>query len=270
MDNVAKAGVVHASARVFLSVALAVVYVSASCGVGSAQIFPTSPEAAAKVTELSGQVSVLRDSQPWALNVGDSIQVKQVVITGADGFARFQVSDGSTFEVYPNSNVTFRSNPGSWRDLLDVWVGRIKVHIQKLGGQPNPNTIHTPSAIISVRGTTFDVEVDGDSENTVVTVEEGVVDVRHATRGGAIRTITAGESIEIFKSQPLAQSVIDKGAIARRVLRALYDALYTMQTTGRGPVGSTGVTGTQLPGQTPPPAPPPAPPPPPGPPPPPH
>ena len=59
------------------------------------------------------------------------------------------------FEVYPNSNVTFRNNPGNWRDLLDVWVGKIKVHIQKLGGQPNPNTVHTPSAIISVRGTDF-------------------------------------------------------------------------------------------------------------------
>ena len=257
MDNFASAGVARASARVFLITALAVV-----SSVGSAQIFPTSPEAAAKVIELSGQVSVLHDSQPWALNVGDSIQVKQVIITGSDGYAKFQVSDGSTFEVFANSNVTFRSNPGNWRDLLDVWVGRIKVHIQKLGGQPNPNTVHTPSAVISVRGTIFDVEVDGDEENTVVTVEEGTVVVRHATRGGAERTVNAGDSIVIYKSQPLAQSVIDKGAIARRVLRALYDALYTMQTTGRAStVGTTGTgTGGQV-GNTPPPAPPSAPPP---------
>lgn len=264
MDNFASAGVGRASARVFLFAALAVL-----CTLGSAQIFPSSPEAAAKVVELTGQVSVLHDSVPWALNLGDSIQVKQVVITGPDGFARFQVSDGSTFEVYPNSNVTFRNNPGNWRDLLDVWVGRIKVHIQKLGGQPNPNTVHTPSAVISVRGTTFDVEVDGDEENTVVTVEEGVVEVRHATRGGASRIVNAGESIEVYKSQPLAQSVVDKGAIARRVLRALYDAMYTLQTTGRASVGTTGTgTGGQV-GNTPPPAPPPTAPPP-APPPPPH
>ena len=68
----------------------------------------------------------------------------------------------------------------------------------------------------------------------------------------------------------LAQSVIDKGAIAKRVLRALYDALYTMQTTKSVP-GTGGVsTGPTLPGQTPPPAPPPPPPAPPAPPPPPH
>lgn len=264
MDYVAKAGKAHAPARVLLFAALAVV----ASPFASAQFFPPVPEAAAKVISLTGEVSVLKDSEPWALNVGDSVQVKQVIITGADGYAKFQVSDGSTFEVYPNSNVTFRNNPGNWRDLLDLWVGRIKVHIQKLGGQPNPNTVRTPSAIISVRGTTFDVQVDGDEENTVVTVEEGVVAVRHAIHGGSTRLVNAGESIEVYKSQPLAQSTIDKGAIARRVLRALYDAMWTMQTTGGGRTGAG--SGTTLPGQSPPPAPPPAPPPPPPPPPPGH
>ncbi len=235
------------------------------CPIVSAQIFPTSPEAAAKVIEINGQVSVLKDSQPWALNLGDIIQVKEVVITGADGFAKFEVSDGSTFEVYPNSNLTFRSNPGNWRDLLDLWVGRIKVHIQRLGGQPNPNVIHTPSAVISVRGTIFDVEVDNDDENTVITVEEGSVEVRHATRGGSAHIVNEGDSMTVYKSQPLASSFVDKGAVARRVLRALYDALYTFQTTARGPLGTVpgGAGGPTLAGQTPPPAPPPPPPPPP-------
>ena len=254
MDNVAKDGAVHASTRVCLLVALAVVVSSLASG----QNFPG---AAAKVVELTGQVSVLRDSQPWALNLGDSVQVKQVIRTGPDGYAKLQVSDGSTFEVYPNSTVTFRQNPSSWTDLLDLWVGRIKVHIQKLGGQPNPNKVHTPSAIISVRGTTFDVAVDGDDENTVVTVEEGAVEVRHATRGGAVRTIHEGESIEVFKSQPLAHSIIDKGAIFQRVLRAMTDAMQTLQTA-RVPTGA-GATGPPLSPNTPPPAPPPPPPPPP-------
>jgi hypothetical protein len=258
MDNVAKDGAAYALTRVCLLVALAV----AVSSLVSAQNFPASHEAAAKVIELSGQVSVLRDSQPWALNLGDSVQVKQVIRTGPDGYAKLQVSDGSTFEVYPNSTVTFRQNPSSWTDLLDMWVGRIKVHIQKLGGKPNPNTIHTPSAIISVRGTTFDVAVDGDDENTVVTVEEGAVDVRHASKGGAIRTIHEGESIEVYKNQPLAHSIIDKGAIFQRVLRAMTDAMQTLQTT-RVPTGGSTSSGGSLSTQPLPPAPPPPPPPPP-------
>src|SRR5579863_4893674 len=45
-----------------------------------------SGEYAAKVLTLTGQVSVLKDSTPWALEVGDQIQVKQLILTG--GMAR--------------------------------------------------------------------------------------------------------------------------------------------------------------------------------------
>jgi len=197
-----------------------------------AQLFPTAPEQAATVLTVTGQVSVLHDSDPWALNVGDSVQVRQVIITGPDGFAQFQVADGSTFEVYPNSNVVFRRNPANWRDLLDVLVGRVKVHIQKWGNQPNPNKIHTPTAVISVRGTTFDVSVDEDNESTVVSVEEGQVDVRHALKGDS-RIVNAGESITVYRDQPLARNLIDKGTMARRVLKTVSDALYTAVTNSR-------------------------------------
>src|SRR5205085_10384060 len=161
-------------------------------GLCSAQILPPSPEMAAKVLSLTGQVSVFHDSEPWALNVGDQVQAKQVIVSGPDGYAQFKVSDGSTFEVYPNSTVVFRNNPPTWRDLLDVLVGRVKVHIQKWGGQPNPNRVLTPTAVISVRGTTFDVSVDEEDETTVVSVEEGQVDVRHALKGDS-RLVNAGE-----------------------------------------------------------------------------
>ncbi len=41
---------------------------------------------AAKVVTLNGQVSILRDNSPWALNVGDSVQPRQIIVTGPDGF----------------------------------------------------------------------------------------------------------------------------------------------------------------------------------------
>src|SRR4249920_175121 len=57
---------------------------------------------AARVVTQSGQVSVFKDAQPWALSIGDSVQVKDLILTGVDGHAILQVSDGSTFEVFPN------------------------------------------------------------------------------------------------------------------------------------------------------------------------
>jgi len=229
-----------------------------------AQLFPASVEAAAKVVSLSGQVSILRDSQPWALNVGDFVQARQVIITGPDGFAHFEVSDGSSFDVYPNSNLIFRKNPGSLRDLLDLFVGRVKIHIQRWGGQPNPNRVITPTAVISVRGTTFDVNVDEDDETTLVSVEEGAVEVRHALKPGAPKVVNEGESLHVYRDEPLAHSLIDKGEVWRRVLHGLGDAAYRIAISppghGTSLPGSCGGCGTN--GNTPPPPPPKTPPPP--------
>jgi ferric-dicitrate binding protein FerR (iron transport regulator) len=233
---------------------------------------PGSGEVAAKVVSLSGQVSVLHDSQPWALNVGDTVQSKQVIISGTDGNAVFCVSDGSTFEVFPNSEVVFRDNPPNWRDMLDVLVGRIRVQIQKLGG-PNPNRVQTPTATISVRGTIFDVTVDDEERTTVVAVEEGQVEVRHRLIPGSNpKLVKAGETLKVYPDEPLSKSRLDKGAAAQRVLRAMMDAVYTAVSSPRGGTsgGNGGTTtppvtcGAACVGQKAPAPPPPPPPPPPG------
>jgi len=221
---------------------------SGICGVGCAlliaaapscfaQLFPVSPDAAAKVVTLTGQVSVLRDSEPWALNVGDLVQAQQIILTGPDGYAKFQTSDGSTFEVYPSSNVIFRKNPGSLRDLLDLFVGRIKVHIQRLGNEPNPNRVMTPTAVISVRGTIFDVSINDDDETTIVSVEEGSVEVRHALKPGAAKIVNEGETLHVYRDEPLAKSMVDKNAVLQRVLRGLGDAAYRIAISPPGHAG---------------------------------
>jgi hypothetical protein len=235
----------------------------------AAQSLPSifSSEAAAKVTHLTGQVSVLKDTNPWALQVGSEIQVKQVVVTGADGFAIFQVSDGSTFEVYPNSRVVFRANPSNLKDLLDLILGRVKVHIQKLGGQPNHNRVTTPTAVISVRGTVFDVTVE-DQESTVVAVEEGLVEVRHALLVSTPKLVNPGETLRINRNEPLAQRTSPvRDATLQQGLRAATEALYRIvfraPSSGGGAPIPGGTAGGGQPGDTdsgtPPPPPPPPP-----------
>jgi hypothetical protein len=169
---------------------------------------------------------------------------------------------------FPNSYITFRKNPGSWRDLIDVMVGRVRVHIQRWGNQPNPNKIYTPTAVISVRGTTFEVVVREEDESTIVQVEEGQVAVQHALlpRGNP-KVLNTGESITVYKNEPLEARMIDKGSVARYVLRALMDALGTSMSSGGGsiprapggvPGGGGGTIGdTQRPDPPPPPPPPP-------------
>src|SRR5205823_1129828 len=83
-----------------------------AAGLCPAQFAPfNASNYAAKVITQSGQVSVFKDAQPWALSVGDSVQARDLILTGPDGHAILQVSDGSNFEVFPNSRVVFRKNP---------------------------------------------------------------------------------------------------------------------------------------------------------------
>ena len=222
---------------------------------------------AAKVVSQTGQVSVLKDTQPWALSIGDSVQARDLIITGPDGHALLQVSDGSTFEVFPNARVVFRKNPPNWKDFLDVLVGRVRVHIEHFGSVPNPNRVLTPTAVISVRGTTFDITVDDDDETTLVEVEDGQVEVQHALlpRGNS-KLLNPGESLRVYRNEPIAARGLDKGNLARIVLRSMANAAITMATRMPGSGGGSGggiSTGGGV-GDTqkvpPPPPPPPAPP----------
>src|ERR1035441_8529759 len=119
----------------------------------------------------SGDVSKLKDASGYRepLSQCGSVKQQQVIKTGADGYAKFRVSDGSTFEVFPNTELTFRKTFGVG-DLLNVWLGKVKVYIQHLPGVPNPNNVTTPTALISVRGTVFDVDVEDADGTTFITL----------------------------------------------------------------------------------------------------
>lgn len=244
--------------------------IAATAVVCLAQV-PSNPgQYAAKVTVLTGQVSVLRDSGQWALSLGDLVQMQQLIVSGPDGHAIFQVlSDGSTFEVFPNSRVVFRKNTTNPRDLIDVILGRVRVIIEHLGLTPNHNRVVTPTAVISVRGTIFDITVNDDGEeSTLVEVEEGVVDVQHAllpySKAVALRQ---GESIRVWRTIPIAQNRLDKPALFQRIFRAVMDAASTYGSRRPsvggvgGPGGGTtggaaGDTGKKIPPPPPPPPPP--------------
>jgi hypothetical protein len=238
----------------------------------SAQLATPPSADAALILKLDGRVDVMRDSTPWALNAGDWVKPGQLIITGPDSGATFKLADGSTFEIFANSRVTFKDSQGSWRDLLEVWLGNIRVHIQKLGGQPNYNRVHTPTALISVRGTTFEVNVEDDGNTTYVAVEEGLVDVENVSvPGGKKILLNPGEFVRVYKNVPLAQNLVDKGAVFRQVARSLAQAAYEAlsgrgRTTGTGTSSSPSTVGAGSAGgvgDTKAPAPPPAPPPPP-------
>src|ERR1039458_375965 len=76
---------------------------------GSLTPVPTQSAAVARAIYISGRVSVLRGGE-LALSVNDAVRTREIIVTGPDGYAQFRINDGSTFEVFQNSRVTFRDN----------------------------------------------------------------------------------------------------------------------------------------------------------------
>jgi ferric-dicitrate binding protein FerR (iron transport regulator) len=235
-------GISVSTTRFRLPVALAILAASLVAQ-NAPQVVPLT-DGAARAISLAGQVSVMRDNAPWALNQNDFIKPQQIIVTGSDGYAVFKVADGSTFDVYPNSRVVFRANASDWKDLVDVYLGKIKVKIEHFGSVPNHNTVRTPTAVIAVRGTIFDVNVEDEDSTTLVLCEEGRVEVSHTLQPGKSRMLEQGEWVRLFKNQPLARQNVDRGMVMQRAMRAASDALNEILLRRAGNGTGTGATGT--------------------------
>jgi hypothetical protein len=198
----------------------------------------------ARAIYISGRVSVWRGGE-LALSVNDAVRTKEIVLTGPDGYAQFRINDGSTFEAFHDSRVTFRDsfNP---MDVLQLWLGKIRVMIDHHNG-PNPRKVSTPTAVISVRGTVFDVTVEDDDGTTLVAVEEGLVSVKHQLQAGEDKYLKAGEAIRIFANQPLAKAPANSQGMQElynKIKQAVADAIWSRPGAGGGgvPVGAGGGT----------------------------
>lgn len=212
-----------------------------------------------------GQVSLMQDGHiDHPLSVGDSVKAQLTIVTGPSSYAKFRLEDKSTFEVYENSTVVFREDWPAWSHLLNVLLGRVKVFIDHSKG-PNHNSVTTPTAVISVRGTVFDVVVEDSDGTTLVSCDEGAVQVRNLTAPGGEPVLHPGDSIRIFRGQGLIGHAVSRDPIQQAILRAARDLVQVALQRRVGlPVGGVGGAGGGVPaaqgdkgkgGNAPPPAP---------------
>lgn len=184
----------------------------------------------AHVVEATGQVSRFRDAQAWALSTGEQVRVQQLITTGADGYAKFVVAGGSTFEIFANSRLVFRQNTAAVGDLLDVIGGRVRVHLQAAIGQPQ--RVFTPSAIVTARQpSTIALAIDED--NAVrIDVLEGEIAVQHALLPNNTPTVVkAIDAILIQPDQAISRRV-DRGSLYRYTMKPLHDLWSSVTHTG--------------------------------------
>jgi hypothetical protein len=145
----------------------------------------------------------------------------------------------------------FHGNYPSLLDTLYVWIGHVKIFEEHSKGE-NSKKVTTPTAVISVRGTVYDVSVEDDDGTTYVTVDEGAVEVRNQTAAGPSVLLKPGDSIRVFRGQPLIPRQVAHNDVWRAALKAMqnaaYQAVYGRANTRAGIPGAGGSTPGGSPG----------------------
>jgi ferric-dicitrate binding protein FerR (iron transport regulator) len=205
----------------------------------------------AKVIEVQGQVTVSRGGQVALFQFGtigataanSKVGANEEIVAGPDGHAVFQIGDGSTFEVFPNSRVVFQAK-WTLEDMLELVLGKIRVTIEHRNG-PNHKKVSTPTALISVRGTVFDVDVEDPDGTTFVSLEEGQVEVRHLLLPTSTPVLLDQNrrTIRIYPNQPLAKAGSPSPGI-QYVWDHFKNAVYDIVLNHPGGLGMPGGGGT--------------------------
>jgi|GEM_PF-961266 hypothetical protein len=156
----------------------------------------SAPYAGATISDFKGKVSIQLPAQALITPSRGQVLPPDTTVSTDDGRLLLKLSDGSDVLVKPYTKILLKQPETSGWKYFQLLLGRVRTQIQKrLNGAP-AFQIGTPSAVISVRGTKFDVEVDRRGF-TEVDVQEGVVELEAVTGRGTSVLITAGFSSRV-------------------------------------------------------------------------
>lgn len=159
----------------------------------------------ARVISSEGEVEIRRRSedqprvQKISFKADEELRAGDTVITGRGGRLILGLSDGSQAVIAPQTTVVIQDLGHSPRTLFNLIRGKTRVRIEKLGGEPNPYRVNTPTAVIAVRGTIFDVLVE--EEETQVFLHEGEVEVTNSLLPGRPVFLFAGQTTRVLMRQ---------------------------------------------------------------------
>ena len=157
---------------------------------------PSAPYGGATVSDWTGKVLVQPPGSSLAFPTRQQALPPGTLLDTGDGRLLLRLEDESEILVRPHTRLLLtQPGPGGW-NYFELLLGRIRTHIMKRTGGAPPFQLGTPSAVIAVRGTRFDVEVNS-HKTTEVDVFEGLVEVAGVGIPGASVLVRAGYSTRV-------------------------------------------------------------------------
>ncbi len=158
--------------------------------------------AGAIVSEWKGEVHVQLPGTNMSRPLrGQVLPAGTVLDTGDGRLVLVLRTDESEIIVQPHTRLMVKEPaPGNW-DALEILLGRVRAYIRKRTGGAPPFQMGSPSAVIAVRGTRFDVEVNGRGVSEV-DVFDGLVEVSSSTISGYSVLVSPGFSTRVGVGTP--------------------------------------------------------------------
>ncbi len=188
------------------SVIFMIVFFWAALGLAAAQdqqpnaAPATAPFAGATISQWKGNIHLNLPGQPSSTpTLGETLPPGTVLETGG-GRLLLQLTDGSQVLVRAHTRLMVQQPTPTDRGYFQLLLGRIRAVINKRTGGAPPFELGTPSAVIAVRGTQFEVEVDQRLE-TEVDVIEGLVEVIGRQSGKSV-LVAPGSSTRVGMNTP--------------------------------------------------------------------
>jgi hypothetical protein len=162
--------------------------------------------ASARILSSSGPVEIQRRSQGEAslskitYRVNDELLAGDVIKTYVGGRLVLGLVDGSQAIIGEKTVVEIVDLSKTPRTIFNVLRGKTRIKIEKVGGRPNPYRVNTPTTVIAVRGTLFDVLVT--DKETQVFVHEGEVAVSNFAKPEILVVLSPGQKTRVQQTQP--------------------------------------------------------------------
>jgi hypothetical protein len=173
---------------------------------------------------LFGKAEVQRTGQfGWTiLNVGDNLYNSDILRVLDNSFARCLWPDGNTTFIHANSQIQVNLFESSESMIISSHVtilfGAVFFLVKEV--LPKPITkvfdtkVYTPTAVVSIRGTSFSIGVDGTNGASDIKVLNGTVLVRNVLKNSST-FISAGfqTKVEIRTDPVVAKAVLDSDIV---------------------------------------------------------
>jgi hypothetical protein len=142
----------------------------------------TLPVGSAQVSEFKGELTLHSPQGDELTPAVALVLAPDSVIETKKGSILLSLADNSQILIKSNSRVVLKSPAEGRGDYLELLIGKLLAKIQKRLGNAPSFRMGTPTAVITVRGTRFQVEVNK-KQKTSVQVFEGIVEVAGFMQG---------------------------------------------------------------------------------------